>query len=242
MVTVSTMQFVRYQGDQNMKSWPRIQTTSAGQQEGDNKSGAPFMKTPSSPALISSSFSLSGLCHRYHSFLTPVCPSLLSHRPISFSVGRNCLFFGGLFMGGKNTPLFQAASSLSAHHAEHDSPPSLWCWDELYLLSPRGVKFFCLVLSFLNFIFQTADQYRVRKQTLPALDCVHKQCVLLQPCGLGHVPRQSRWNDCFSECRDFKVWFATCVCVFVYAIYVELAALVLKAAQCTRFLNSSLLY
>lgn len=52
------------------------------------------MKTPLSSAhsLISSSFSLSALCHRCHSFLTPVCPSLLSHCPISFSVGWNCLF------------------------------------------------------------------------------------------------------------------------------------------------------
>lgn len=37
-------------------------------------------------------FSLSGLCHGCHSFLTPVCPPLLSHRPISFSVGWSCLF------------------------------------------------------------------------------------------------------------------------------------------------------
>lgn len=42
--------------------------------------------------------------------------------------------------GGRNTPLLQAASSLSAHHTEHDSPPSLWCWDELFLLSPWGVR------------------------------------------------------------------------------------------------------
>lgn len=33
--------------------------------------------------------SLSGLCR---SSLTPVCPPLLSHRPISFSVGWSCLF------------------------------------------------------------------------------------------------------------------------------------------------------
>lgn len=41
---------------------------------------------------ISSSFSLSALCHTCHSFLTPVWPFLLSHCPISFSVGWNCLF------------------------------------------------------------------------------------------------------------------------------------------------------
>lgn len=52
------------------------------------------MKTPmsSAPLLISSGFSLSALCHRCHSFLTPVCPSLLSDCPISLSVGWNCLF------------------------------------------------------------------------------------------------------------------------------------------------------
>lgn len=36
--------------------------------------------------------SLSGLCHGCHSFLTPVCPPLLSYHPISFSVGWGCLF------------------------------------------------------------------------------------------------------------------------------------------------------
>lgn len=41
--------------------------------------------------------------------------------------GVELFVFGGLFMGGRNTPLLQAASSLSAHHTEHDSPPSLWC-------------------------------------------------------------------------------------------------------------------
>lgn len=66
--------------------------------------------------------------------------------------------FGGLFMGGRNTPLLQAASSLSAHHTEHDSPPSLWCWDELFLLSPRGVKIFCFTLSFLNLTSRQADR------------------------------------------------------------------------------------
>lgn len=72
---------------------------------------------------------------------------LLSHCPISFSVGWNCLFFGGLFMGGRNTPLLQAASSLSAHHTEHDSPPSLWCWDELFLPVPMGSRKFSAWLS-----------------------------------------------------------------------------------------------
>lgn len=85
---------MRYQGDQNMTSEPRIQTEPAGQKEGHNKPDAPFMKTPmsSAPPLISSSFSLSALCHRCHSFPTPVCPSLLSHCPISLSVGWDCLF------------------------------------------------------------------------------------------------------------------------------------------------------
>lgn len=136
------------------------------------------MKTPMSSALISSSSSLSGLCHSYHSSLTPVCPSLLSHRPISFSVGRNCLFFGGLFIGGRNTPLFQAASSLSAHHAEHDSPPSLWCRDELLLPFPTGSQNFLPRSLLLELHFKAADQYRVRKQALSASDRVHKRCAI----------------------------------------------------------------
>lgn len=41
---------------------------------------------------IFSSSSLSALCHRCHSCLTPVCTFLLSRCPISFSVGWNCLF------------------------------------------------------------------------------------------------------------------------------------------------------
>lgn len=52
------------------------------------------------------------------------------------------VFFGGLFMGGRNTLLLQASSSLSAHHTKHDRPPSLWCWDELFLLLPHRESFF----------------------------------------------------------------------------------------------------
>lgn len=126
--------------------------------------------------LISSSFSLTGPCHRCHSSLTPVCPSLSSHCPISFSAGWNCLFFGGLFMGGRNTLLLQAASSLSAHHTEHDSPPFLWCWDELLRPSPWGVKIFLLRSLLLELHFKTADRYCVRE--LPALGRVHKHCVI----------------------------------------------------------------
>lgn len=43
--------------------------------------------------LICRRSSLSGLCHSHHSRLTPVCPSLLSRRPISLSVGWSCLVF-----------------------------------------------------------------------------------------------------------------------------------------------------
>lgn len=100
------------------------QSKPAGRKEGNNMSDAPFMM--SQLVLFSSSMSHSALCHRYQSFLTPVCPSLLSHCPISFSVGRNCLFLEVCFCGW-NTPPLQAASSLSAHHKKHDSPPSVWC-------------------------------------------------------------------------------------------------------------------
>lgn len=41
--------------------------------------------------------------------------------------GVDLFVFGDLFMGRRNTLLFQAASSVSAHHGEHDRTPSLWC-------------------------------------------------------------------------------------------------------------------
>lgn len=98
---------------------------------------------------------LSGLCHGCHSSLTPVCPPLPSPRPVSVSVGWSCLF-----SGGRNTPLFRAASRLSAHHAEHDSPPSLWRRDEPPLPDTAGRPTFPPP-PLLQLRSQTADQYRV---------------------------------------------------------------------------------
>lgn len=145
---------MRYQGDQNIKSWPGLQTKPGGQREGDNTSDAPFMKTPLSSArpLISSSFSLSALRHRCHSFLTPVCPFPLVSLSHLLLCGGGTVCFLEVCLWGKEYPAAPGRlSSLSAHHTEHDSPPSLWCWDELFLPSPWGVRIFCLALSFLNF-------------------------------------------------------------------------------------------
>lgn len=75
-------------------------------------------------------------------------PSCLPVPSPSLWGGTVC--FWRFVYGGRNILLLQADSSLSAHHTEHDSPPSLWCWDELFLMSPWGVKIFCFSLSSLN--------------------------------------------------------------------------------------------
>lgn len=79
------------------------QSKPASQKEGDNRSGAPFMKKPSPSAFISSSFSFSGPCHRCPSFLTSACSFLLYRRPISFSVGWSVCFWRFVY-GGKEYP------------------------------------------------------------------------------------------------------------------------------------------
>ena len=97
--------------------------------------------------------------------------------------GVELFVFGGLFTGGRKTPPLQAASSLSAHHTEHDSPPSLWCRDELLSPVPVGSQNLLLRSLPLELHFKTVDRYDVREQTLPALGRVHKHCVILQRCG-----------------------------------------------------------
>lgn len=139
-------------------------------------------------------------------------------------------------MGGRNTPLFQAASSLSAHHAEHDSPPSLWCWDELFLLSPQGVKIFCLVLSFLNFISrQRINTVCVGKRYL--LWTVHTNIVwFCSGVVWGHVPAQSKRNECF-----IKVLFSTHILSFTCKFNVNIKNCK-SVVQDPKILNSSLFY
>lgn len=100
---------------------------------------------------ISSSLSLSApLSHM--SFFPDTClPFPLVSLSYLLLCGVELFVLWRFVYGGRNTPLLQAASSLSAHHTLHDSPPSLWSRDEQLLPSPWGVRFFCFVLFFLNF-------------------------------------------------------------------------------------------
>lgn len=71
-----------------------------------------------------------------------VSPSRLLLGGVELFVFRG--LFTGVGGGVEEYPRCSGASTLSAHHAEHDSPPSLRCRDELFLPIPRGLKLFCL--------------------------------------------------------------------------------------------------
>lgn len=108
---------------------------------------SPIFSSSSSSSLASLRVpSVTDVILSWHLSALSSCLTVLSPSPWG---GTVCLW--RFVYGGRNTPLLQAASSLSAHHTEHDSPPSLWCWDERFLLSPWGVRIFCFILSFLNF-------------------------------------------------------------------------------------------
>lgn len=159
------------------------------------------MKTssPSALPLISPSSSLGALCYRCQSLLTPVCPSLSSRCPVSFSAGWSRLFFWRLVYGGKEYPA--APGRLRSYSSSQRTwqPPSLWCRVE-----PRGKsKIFQFSLFFLNF---TSDGWSIL--------CAPANSTCFGPCALtlcnfcsdvirGYVPIQDSRSKCFIECNVF---------------------------------------
>lgn len=108
-------------------------------------------------------------------------PSCLTIPSPSLWGGTVC--FWRFVYGGRNTPLFQAASSLSSSRGTWQPSVSLvlrWAVSPV----PMGSQNFLPGSLLLELHFKTADQYHVRKQTLSALDCVHKHCAILLRCGL----------------------------------------------------------